>query len=106
MSRQQRIENNDEDEKLQIGQKTSTHRQSYTELHVDEAPKPGMSYLNEKENRCTMPSHRKIDVDFAIESYIFYDFDQEIRFEGILSVKHERNFVKSILKCVVFSSEI
>lgn len=29
------------DGKLHPGQKTSTHRQSYTELHVDEAPKPG-----------------------------------------------------------------
>lgn len=31
-----------ENEKLSAGQKTSTHRQSYTELHVDEAPKPGI----------------------------------------------------------------
>ena len=29
------------DGKLHPGQKTSIHRQSYTELHVDEAPKPG-----------------------------------------------------------------
>jgi hypothetical protein len=33
--------NDEENEKLHSGQKTSTHRQSYTELHVDEAPKPG-----------------------------------------------------------------
>jgi beta-glucosidase-like glycosyl hydrolase len=35
-------ENDDNDGKLSAGQKTSTHRQSYTELHVDEAPKPGI----------------------------------------------------------------
>jgi hypothetical protein len=37
-------EDNDDEGKLRAGQKTLTHRQSYTELHVDEAPKPGMSY--------------------------------------------------------------
>jgi len=37
-------ENDDDDGKLSAGQKTSTHRQSYTELHVDEAPKPGIFY--------------------------------------------------------------
>jgi hypothetical protein len=37
--------NNVDDGKLHAGQKTSTHRQSYTELHVDEAPKPGLSYI-------------------------------------------------------------
>lgn len=33
------------DGKLHPGQKTSTHRQSYTELHVDEAPKPGQLFF-------------------------------------------------------------
>ena len=37
-------EDNEEDEEgtLRAGQKTSIHKQSYTELHVDEAPKPGI----------------------------------------------------------------
>jgi hypothetical protein len=42
-------ENNDEEGKLRAGQKTLTHRQSYTELHVDEAPKPGMLYFRKNE---------------------------------------------------------
>ena len=33
------------DGKLHPGQKTSAHRQSYTELHMDEAPKPGRSSI-------------------------------------------------------------
>ncbi len=37
--------NDEDEEKLHSGQKTSIHRQSYTELHVDEAPKPGMLYI-------------------------------------------------------------
>lgn len=44
-----------EDEgKLSAGQKTSLHRQSYTELHVDEAPKPGLfvHYFERIFNRC------------------------------------------------------
>lgn len=32
-----------DDEKLRTAQKNLPHRQSYTELHIDEAPKPGMS---------------------------------------------------------------
>jgi hypothetical protein len=36
------IEDNDDEGKLRAGHKTSIHKQSYTELHVDEAPKPGM----------------------------------------------------------------
>ncbi|CAF1360595.1 unnamed protein product [Adineta steineri] len=32
---------NNDDEKLHAGQKVPLHKQSYTELHVDEAPKPG-----------------------------------------------------------------
>jgi hypothetical protein len=41
---------NDEEEegKLHAGQKTATHRQSYTELHVDEAPKPGIFLLRKE----------------------------------------------------------
>ncbi|CAF0880508.1 unnamed protein product [Rotaria sordida] len=35
------IDDNNNDGKLRAGQKTLSHRQSYTELHVDEAPKPG-----------------------------------------------------------------
>ena len=35
------VDEGDVDGKLHPGQKTSAHRQSYTELHVDEAPKPG-----------------------------------------------------------------
>jgi len=38
-------DDNNNDGKLSAGQKTSTHRQSYTELHVDEAPKPGIQYI-------------------------------------------------------------
>ena len=34
---------NIDDGKLRLGQKALIHRQSYTELHVDEAPKPGRS---------------------------------------------------------------
>jgi hypothetical protein len=52
-------ENNDDDEKLQIGQKTSTHRQSYTELHVDEAPKPGMSYFRKRLNLTEMSTEEQ-----------------------------------------------
>lgn len=42
--------NHDDDGKLRASQKTLAHRQSYTELHVDEAPKPGMS-LFQKSNK-------------------------------------------------------
>jgi len=42
-------DNNEDDGKLHPEQKTSTHRQSYTELHVDEAPKPGMLYTFEND---------------------------------------------------------
>ena len=38
----------DADGKLHPGQKTSTHRQSYTELHVDEAPKPGWLFFSDR----------------------------------------------------------
>ncbi|CAF4705899.1 unnamed protein product [Rotaria sp. Silwood1] len=34
-------DDNNDDGKLRAGQKALPHRQSYTELHVDEAPKPG-----------------------------------------------------------------
>ncbi|CAF2739076.1 unnamed protein product [Rotaria sp. Silwood2] len=37
-----------DDGKLRAGQKMLPHRQSYTELHVDEAPKPGMLYTRTK----------------------------------------------------------
>jgi hypothetical protein len=36
----------DDDGKLRAGQKMAMHRQSYTELHRDEAPKPGMLLLS------------------------------------------------------------